>query len=129
MWTLHPKLMCRKHLIGQHVEMHMFLGSIKKGTSMKGFIEKNLFEPKVLKKLHDETAEEMIRRGYNHKSPITEEEFTICFSMLSEEYQNHSLNSYLSMIDLIERCPECKENSKMSKNRLQALNYFVNERN
>ena len=34
MWNVDPKLMCNKHLLGEHVEMHMFFGTIQKGISM-----------------------------------------------------------------------------------------------
>lgn len=69
-WNVDPKLLCRKHLLGEHVENHMFMGCIKKGTSLKGYIEKGLVEIHNIKNRHDELVNEMIRRGYNHKTPI-----------------------------------------------------------
>lgn len=38
MWGVDPKVLCTKHMIGEHAETHMFLGTIKKGTSIKGLI-------------------------------------------------------------------------------------------
>lgn len=34
MWMVPPELMCRQHLLGEHVELHMFVGAINKGTSV-----------------------------------------------------------------------------------------------
>jgi hypothetical protein len=28
MWMVPPKVMCRKHLLGEHVEIHMLAGSL-----------------------------------------------------------------------------------------------------
>ena len=33
MWNVDVTKMCNKHLLGEHVEMHMFVGIIIKGTS------------------------------------------------------------------------------------------------
>ena len=44
MWMVEPKKMCRKHLMGEHVEIHMLIGSMRKGKSIKGFIDNGLLE-------------------------------------------------------------------------------------
>ena len=75
MWNVNPKILCNSHMLGEHVEMHFFLGWIKKGKSIKGFIEKGLVEVHNIKKRHDELAEEMIKRGMNHKSPMEDYNF------------------------------------------------------
>ena len=36
MWMLPPECMCRKHLLGEHVELHMLLGSMRRGKSIEG---------------------------------------------------------------------------------------------
>jgi hypothetical protein len=40
MWMVWPELMCRKHLLGEHVEIHMLLGALNKGHRVQGFINK-----------------------------------------------------------------------------------------
>ena len=30
MWLVPPQLMCDQHLLGEHLEMHMFIGTIRK---------------------------------------------------------------------------------------------------
>ena len=34
MWMIDPKLLCRKHLLGEHLEIHMFVGTINKGINV-----------------------------------------------------------------------------------------------
>jgi len=70
MWNVDPKYMCRQHLLGEHVEMHMFVGIIIKGTSLEGYIRGGLVEVHNIQKRHDELVVEMLRRGYKHHSPL-----------------------------------------------------------
>ena len=65
-----PQTMCRKHLLGEHVECHMFNSTINKGISIGGYLDKGLLEIHNLQKRHDELVKEMQRRGYQHKSPL-----------------------------------------------------------
>lgn len=70
MWKVDPKKMCRKHLLGEHVEMHMFAGTINKGSGLKGYIEGGLVEVHSIKDRHAALALEMQARGYRHSSPL-----------------------------------------------------------
>ena len=70
MWNVDPKYMCRQHLLGEHVEMHMFVGIIIKGTSLEGYIRGGLVEVHNIRKRHDELVAEMEKRGFKHHSPI-----------------------------------------------------------
>ena len=70
MWMVNPRGMCDKHLLGEHVEMHMFWGTIAKKKNVDGFIEKNLLEIRSLLRRHDALVREMERRGMTHKTPI-----------------------------------------------------------
>lgn len=103
MWMVDPGMMCRKHLLGEHVECHMFLGCIRKGKSLQGYIVKGLVEVHHLKIRHDALAQEMFHRGYNHQTP-----FPADF--------HHSPVGHVdirqSISDLMERCPECRWNRK-----------------
>ena len=72
LWLVDPKLLCRKHLLGEHVECHMFVGALNKGKSVKGFLRNGLFHGPALKNRHEELAAEIERRGYNHKSPLAD---------------------------------------------------------
>ena len=106
-WMVDPKFLCVKHLSGEHVESHMFLGCIKKGTSLKGYIEKGLVEVENIQKRHDELANEMIKRGYNHNSPLD------CCNLLWEE---GNVNSEQNIEELKRRCPNCRERFENARN-------------
>ena len=98
-WLVDPELLCRKHLLGEHVEHHMFVGSIWRGKSVKGYLRDGLLEPKTLQDRHAELVNEMISRGYNHKSPLLK----IDVSHLPDGKIDINRN----IEDLRSRCDEC----------------------
>ena len=106
MWLCDPKIMCQKHLCGEHVEMHMFLGTLKKQKKVDGYLRNNLLQPRLLYQRHEDLKEEMISRGYNHKSDMTEEECG-CILELSIEKQYWEINKNQALWNLLDRCPEC----------------------
>ena len=98
-WNVNPEYLCTQHLLGEHLEQHMFMGCVKKGTSLKGYIDKGLVEIHNIPKRHDELATEMIKRGYNHKSPL--QEFTC--------QETGCVDSEQNIKELKRRCINCKE--------------------
>lgn len=70
MWNVETSHMCDKHLLGEHVEMHMFVGTINKKKSIRGYLEKGLVEIHNLKKRHNQLSKEMKRRNMKHLSPL-----------------------------------------------------------
>jgi len=69
-WLVNPQLLCHKHLLGEHVEHHMFIGTIKKGVSVDGYMQNGLLDPAKLYTRHAELVAEIERRGYSHYSPL-----------------------------------------------------------
>jgi superfamily II DNA or RNA helicase len=115
MWLVNPKLMCRKHLLGEHVECHMFLGSIKHNHKLSNYLKNGLLDATKLKERHDELAKEILNRGYKHNSPlpdITEEE--------KIKYKG-SIDIDANMNELARRCPICAnmQSEKMIPNQIQ----------
>lgn len=100
MWMVDPKIMCRQHLLGEHVECHMLAGTLAKGKSILGFLKKGLVEPTSLVRRHQELAEEMWKRGYSHKSPLQIDD---------SRYSGVTVNQHKSLSDLVIRCPECAQ--------------------
>ena len=94
-----PELMCNKHLLGEHLECHMFVGTINKGTSVKGYLKKNLLEPRSIKKRHDALADEMLRRDFNHWTPLEEVDITGIDDVL--------IDRAASRAELLRRCEVC----------------------
>jgi len=100
MWLVDPKLLCRQHLLGEHLEMHMFMGCIKNGTSLKGYIKNGLVEVDKILHRHNELADEMKLRGYCHKSNLDGEELLWCEGNVYVEKNIEDLKS---------RCKECQK--------------------
>lgn len=107
MWLCDPKILCQKHLCGEHLEMHMFIGSLKKNIKIDGYLRNNLFEPKELFQRHEDLKNEMINRGYTHKSCMTENDCECIFN-LEEEKQNWKIDKKSALEALLSRCPECR---------------------
>jgi len=103
-----PEIMCRQHLLGEHNECHMFLGSLRKQINMQGYFTNDLFEPKSLQNRHDLLAKELTKRGYKHNSPLDLAESD--FSYLTNQQLNHIINKNNSLKILISKCNICYQN-------------------
>jgi len=100
MWNIDPATMCNKHLFGEHLETHMFVGSINKGLSMRGYIENSLLDCSTLRQRHDELVLEILARGHNHKSPLPEFEPLL--------WMGPPIDVEWSKAEIARRCPACK---------------------
>jgi hypothetical protein len=107
MWMAEPRFMCKKHLLGEHIELHMFAGTLKKQISIVGFIKNNLLEPLSLNQRHRELAMEMLNRGMNHNSQLNLD-LNESLKYLEDDIINYKIDKEKSLIDLISRCPDCK---------------------
>jgi len=67
-----PRMLCRKHLLGEHIEHHVSVANIPRGKSVKGYLCDGLLDPKTLQDRHDALVAEMERRGYYRDSPLME---------------------------------------------------------
>lgn len=101
-----PIILCNSHLLGEHVETHMFVGSIVKGISLDGYVTNNLLEVSSLKKRHDDLAKELTKRGMNHKSKLQH----FLTHNLPGKIINYKIDKGKALHDLISRCEECKRN-------------------
>ena len=70
MWLVDTAGMCRQHLLGEHVELHMLVGTLKRDKSIQGFIDGGLIDTSKINERHSELVTEMTFRGYKHKSPL-----------------------------------------------------------
>lgn len=85
--------------------MHMFLGAIRAGTSLSGFIDKGLVEVHNILARHNQLAKEMSHRGWKHKS------------LLAPSVQNllwiaGSVDVESNILELQRRCPACRRRIK-----------------
>ncbi len=97
MWMVNPRIMCRQHLLGEHVEHHMFVGTIQRGIGLSGYLENNLLEMESLATRHDELVVEIEARGYRHRSPLP---------AVSPPFHG-KIDREASLAELIRRCPIC----------------------
>jgi len=106
MWMVNPRIMCRQHLLGEHVEIHMFIGTINRNKSVKGYLQKGLLEVHNLYARHADLVEEMKRRGYNHCSKVNEKwKFVEDVGAIDREK---------NVNELVNRCSKCKSRYSQS---------------
>lgn len=111
MWMVNPDKMCRKHLLGEHVECHMFFGTLMKKKKIDGYIRNGLFEPQSLFDRHTALSDEMTSRGYNHNSDLDFQSARAAINTLPEKYLSFRIDRSKSLNDLLSRCPLCSQRS------------------
>ncbi|PVX23997.1 MAG: hypothetical protein CW691_08950 [Candidatus Bathyarchaeum sp.] len=109
MWMVNPKIMCRQHLLGEHVEIHMFVGTLRRGKTVKGYLEKGLLEVHNLYARHEQLVKEMKCRGYNHCSELDEK--------WKSAEKLGVVDREKSLEELLKRCSRCKR--RYSEKRVQ----------
>lgn len=106
MWMLDPTLMCDRHLLGEHGELHKFLHNWVKRHRVDGRISGNAMEPMSYASRHDQLAEEMLHRGMKHASPLEQPDF----SYLPAEQREYRVDREAARELLVGRCPACAAN-------------------
>ena len=112
MWMVLPETLCDKHLRGEHHEIHVFVGRIKKQMKMEGYIKNGHCQPSMLLLRHHELADEMTRRKWQHKSPLTHADAKAIYlfhSSLSRGEQYMSIDVTESYRELAARCGDCRK--------------------
>jgi len=115
-WFTRTQIMCKAHLLGEHVEHHMFCGQMKRKRAISGYVNSNCVQPKHIKTRHDELVKEMIRRGYNHNSPVNKNPD---ISYLPQSIQDAKVDVMASTLDLISRCPICRSRAIKFYNKIK----------
>ena len=100
MWMVNPKLLCRKHLLGEHGEIHKHRHNFVKKHNMTG--RAHQIDPTKMEERHDELALEMLERGYNHNSPYEQPDISYLPKM-------PEVDIAFNIKDLCERCPDCRK--------------------
>jgi hypothetical protein len=101
-----PELMCDTHLRGEHYEIHMLIGCLKRNRGIDGYIKNNCLQPNCIIERHDAVVKELNKRGFNHKSPVKESD--INYDAIKAEYMLFEVNVEASKKDLFCRCGACK---------------------
>jgi hypothetical protein len=101
MWGVIAEVLCRKHLLGEHVEMHMFVGTINKGKSIDGYVRDGLLDTDRIEERHFLLAHEMFRRGMKHTSPLP--------AITVKLEARRSVDEKANLRELCRRCVDCRE--------------------
>ena len=99
MWNVETGLLCRNHLLGEHLEVHLFVGSILKDKSLNGYLNKGLLEVHNLTKRHNEIVKELKKRGYKHNSKLPK----------FKSFKAGNINIEENVKELCFRCVKCRE--------------------
>jgi hypothetical protein len=68
-----PEKMCDDHLLGNHNEAHQLVGYLQDESNISkliGHAARGQIDLTQLQTWHDDLAEEMKRRGFDHASPL-----------------------------------------------------------
>ncbi len=74
-WDVHPKHLCRKHLLAEHRELHGLWNILTKHKRKGGYSHhpetlRWVGKQKALWERHEQLVREFRRRGYQHHSPL-----------------------------------------------------------
>ncbi|MBW6441143.1 pyrimidine dimer DNA glycosylase/endonuclease V [Patescibacteria group bacterium] len=74
-WDIHVKHLCRKHLLGEHRELHGLWNILTKHGGKGGYSQhpetkRWVGKLKALYNRHEELTQEMEKRRYQHRSPL-----------------------------------------------------------
>jgi hypothetical protein len=72
-WDIHPKYLCRNHLLGEHRELHGLWNILTKHEGRGGYSRhpetlRWVGKQKALFLRHEELVKEFSRRGYSHRT-------------------------------------------------------------
>ena len=110
MWMIDAKLLCNKHLLGEHGEIHKHRHNFVKKHSISGRIAPIVqIEPMSMKSRHDELTIEMERR-FNKKYDSHYEQPDLSYLADSERLAKVDIS--ISQLDLYSRCNDCKNRLK-----------------
>ena len=96
-----PRTLCRRHLLGEHGELHKHRHVFEKKYSIAG--RTGQIEPRAMETRHDELAAEMLQRGYNHNSPYDQPDLT------GYDLTGHTVARDEALRELLRRCDACRE--------------------
>jgi hypothetical protein len=104
MWGIEPGYLCKQHLLGEHGELHKHRHNFVKQHSIKGRITPVVqIEPENMQARHDALAEEMLKRGFVHKSPYEQPDL----SYLPDEQRYAKVDVREAYDELTARCTDC----------------------
>ena len=111
MWMVDPHSMCTKHLSGEHVELHMVAGWLRRGRRVDGWVDTNCLEPLSIARRHAALAREMNRRGWDHRSPLIQP------PVAAYQRPEATVDKTAALLELRRRCSACRKLQEMQGER------------
>lgn len=109
MWMVPTEIMCDRHLLGEHHEIHMLEGCLENDKDITPFLG-GLVLPEKMHARHAAIIYEMEQRGFKHNSPLTS------LSALVRTPRTLLKRLILhNMAELEIRCAACKTRQKLHK--------------
>lgn len=106
MWMVPTVLLCDKHLLGEHGEMHKFIPTFRREYKVhRRFTPIVQIQFKGYRQRHDALASEMLVRGMRHESPLPE---LPDFKRIYPSYYDLEVDIEYSLADLRARCQDCR---------------------
>lgn len=105
-WDISPKLLCRKHLLAEHRELHGLWNILIKHNKTGGYSRhpetlRWIGKEKALYLRHKKLIGEFKRRNYRHNTPLEKELVT------GKDKQDFFLNTLLEQREILKKKP-CK---------------------
>ena len=104
MWMIDPTLLCRKHLLGEHYEIHKAVGFLRNGRSLEPWVINGYLDPRLLQSRHDAIAQELAAREYIHSSPLDVPAINLAFTK-----HIRVISKAKAKKDLVSRCEGCRK--------------------
>src|SRR5690348_3508078 len=112
MWMTEPRWMCHHHLLGEHQEIHMFVGVINSGRKVDNYVKWGMLHVPDLWNRHDKLVEEFQRRGWpsgtNHTTPLPSID-PVYTKTIGLMLRQRNICSIKTTLELLRRCPRCRK--------------------
>jgi hypothetical protein len=112
------ELLCNRHLLGEHGEIHKHRHNFVKRHSIAG--RRGQIEPMAMAQRHDELAAELLKRGMNHQSPYEMPDL----SHLPTLDRVGKVDQETSLRDLHNRCEACRDRYQKSRSKKRSALSF-----
>lgn len=110
MWMINPELMCMKHVLGEHYEIHKHLPHLYKGVNIHGRFNPIIqIQLNSLQSRHDK----LVKYLKNHNSLLEVDEQKIKDNY--PKYYDLFVDIEYNIKDLSSRCKECCEKINKGK--------------
>lgn len=116
-WNIPPHLLCRKHLMGEHLELHMIISSLDNHKSLNGFFLNGLIQLDIIYNRHEELTIEIQGRGYKHNSIMDHSKASMIInsylvSLSANKFKlarEAKVNGLQNIFILFHRCKDCRD--------------------